>query len=177
MDYTAYIGLGSNVASQAGSPGRTVRAAMDALAARGEVTARSSLYETQPVENTEQPIFINAVVALRTGLEPEALLTELLGIERVFGRDRKTGVARGPRTLDLDLLLMGGLVMESPTLTLPHPALAQRRFVLTPLAEIAPALRHPVTGKTVTELLAELPDEGVNAHSSVHMLKSGAEPD
>jgi 2-amino-4-hydroxy-6-hydroxymethyldihydropteridine diphosphokinase len=172
MQRTAYLGLGSNVASKAGDPAQTVQAAVNALAALGTVMAQSSLYETQPVENTQQPVFINAVVALRTELEPEVLLAEMMKIERVFGRDRLASTPKGPRTLDLDLLLMDELVMESETLTLPHPALAERRFVLAPLAEIAPELRHPVRAKTIAELLAALPEEGPNARSSVRAVES-----
>ena len=164
---TAYIGLGANVDSTAGAPAQTVVAAMDALSALGEVTERSSLYATEPVGYRDQPAFVNAVAALRTELEAEELLAGLLGIERRFGRDRSASVPKGPRTLDLDLLLLDDVVAESETLTLPHPELTRRRFVLAPLAEIAPELRHPLTGKTVEAMLAELPDEGANARDAV----------
>jgi 2-amino-4-hydroxy-6-hydroxymethyldihydropteridine diphosphokinase len=167
----AYIGLGSNVASQAGSPAQTVRAAMEALSALGAVTARSGLYETQPVGTMDQPVFVNAMAALWTELEPEALLDALLRIEREFGRDRMASVPKGPRTLDLDLLLVEDLIIESPRLTLPHPALAQRRFVLAPLAEIAPELPHPRTGETMAALLASLAEEGPNARDAVRLLR------
>lgn len=154
---TAYIGLGSNLRSFAGSPAETIEAAIRALAEIGEVTARSSLYETAPVGMTEQPEFVNAAAALRTAEAPEVLLERLLTVERDFGRDRKSTVPKGPRTLDLDLLLVDGLVVNSPTLTLPHPALAERRFVLAPLAEIAPELQHPVLHQTMRDLLTVLP--------------------
>jgi 2-amino-4-hydroxy-6-hydroxymethyldihydropteridine diphosphokinase len=109
----------------------------------------------------EQPYFINAVVCLETELKPEDLLRDLMAIERGFGRDRHAGVPKGPRTLDLDLLLVfedGGAAVrhQSPTLTLPHSELANRRFVLEPLAEIAPELRHPVLHNTMSKLLEEL---------------------
>jgi 2-amino-4-hydroxy-6-hydroxymethyldihydropteridine diphosphokinase len=124
------------------------------------VMARSSLYRTAPVGYREQPDFTNAVVGLRIELQPEKLLEKLLAIERSFGRDRRMSVPKGPRTLDLDLLLVfaeGEAVQyDSPALTLPHPEIANRRFVLQPLAEIAPELRHPVLRKSMRELLDEL---------------------
>lgn len=161
MRYTAFIGLGSNLASSAGTPAETVRAAIRALGTQGSVTAQSSLYRTAPVGYREQPFFVNAVVCLKTDLEPENLLRELLAIERSFGRDRRESVPKGPRTLDLDLLLVfasdGEAVRhESPGLTLPHPELANRGFVLQPLAEISPDIRHPALRKTVQLLLEEL---------------------
>lgn len=169
----AYIGLGSNLASVAGSPAQTLLAATRALFSLGELAARSSLYETAPVGYLDQPSFVNAVVAIRTALEPEALLEALLAIERRYGRVRGTAIPKGPRTLDLDLLLVeppGGecLIYESPTLTLPHPAIADRRFVLAPLAEIAPGLCHPILKKTIHELLAGLPADlsGADPNSS-----------
>ncbi len=134
---------------------------MAALSELGEVVAQSSLYETEPLEYTEQPVFINAVAAVRTELLPEAVLGKLLEVERCFGRDRKTGIPKGPRVLDLDLLMADDQVLHTPTLTVPHPAMAKRRFVLAPLAEIAPGLRHPLLHKTMRELLRELPEEGV----------------
>jgi 2-amino-4-hydroxy-6-hydroxymethyldihydropteridine diphosphokinase len=168
---TAYIGLGSNLASPAGTPAETIEAAIRALGEISEVTARSSLYETAPVGITEQPSFINAVVALRAADSPEVLLKKLLAIERRFGRDRQNSPPKGPRTLDLDLLLMDDLIVNTPSLTLPHPALAERRFVLAPLAETAPNLRHPVLHASMGELLSALPDTGPNRVSDVRVLR------
>lgn len=163
---TAYIALGSNLGDRA----KTLAAATDRVRRLGRVEACSSLYETEPVGFRDQPAFLNAVLALETELDPLSLLNSLLAIERELGRDRSQGVLNGPRTLDLDLLLMGGIVVATEELTLPHPALAQRRFVLAPLAEIAPQLRHPQQNQTMAELLALLPDEGENRVSAVRRL-------
>ncbi|MGC2404271.1 MAG: 2-amino-4-hydroxy-6-hydroxymethyldihydropteridine diphosphokinase [Acidobacteriaceae bacterium] len=163
---TAYIALGSNLGDRA----ETLSAATGHLGRLGRIAARSSVFETEPVGYHDQPAFLNAVVALQTRLEPVPLLHALLGIEREMGRDRGRGVINGPRTLDLDLLLAGDAVMDTAELTLPHPALDRRRFVLAPLAEIAPDLRHPRTHKTMAELLALLPDEGENRIAAVRRL-------
>lgn len=149
---TAYVALGSNL----GDRMATLRSAIAALRQLGSVDAISSFYETAPVGLVEQPDFLNAVVALRTALPPQELMTELLRVEQQHGRDRGAPVPKGPRTLDLDLLSYGEIVMETPTLTLPHPSLAERRFVLVPLTEFAPQWRHPVSGKTAAILLSEL---------------------
>jgi 2-amino-4-hydroxy-6-hydroxymethyldihydropteridine diphosphokinase len=160
---TAYIALGSNLGDRA----KTLAAATDRLGRLGRMEACSSLYETEPVGFHDQPAFLNAVLALETDLDPLSLLHSLLAIERELGRDRGQGVLNGPRTLDLDLLLMGSAVVATEELELPHPALVRRRFVLAPLAEIAPHLRHPQRGQTIAELLALLPDEGENRVSAV----------
>lgn len=175
MKYTTYIGLGSNLASPAGDPAETVRAACRALASLGSIAAQSSLYRTAPVGYREQPYFINAVVCLTTDLEPDALLPKLLEIERSFGRDRLQSIPKGPRTLDLDILLIfrsnaEAVVQQSPRLKLPHPEIAHRRFVLEPLAELAPEMRHPVLGKTIRQLLEGLRDDGGNSEEEVTRL-------
>ncbi|HET7345718.1 MAG TPA: 2-amino-4-hydroxy-6-hydroxymethyldihydropteridine diphosphokinase, partial [Acidobacteriaceae bacterium] len=128
---------------------------------------------TEPVGNPDQPAFVNAAVQLETDLEPELLLAFLLEVERRYGRDRQVDTPKGPRTLDLDLLLVDGVVLQTEGLTLPHPRLAERRFVLQPLAEIAPHVRHPVLGATVAELLAALPDAGPNRVEAVRRLGRG----
>jgi 2-amino-4-hydroxy-6-hydroxymethyldihydropteridine diphosphokinase len=162
----AYIAFGSNVGDRA----QALSSASDRLGRLGRVVARSSVYETEPVGYRDQPAFLNAVLAVDTQLEPLPLLHALLAIERELGRDRSHGLANRPRTVDLDLLLMGDSVVTQEELTLPHPALADRRFVLAPLAEIAPQLRHPQRNQTMTELLALLPDEGENRVSGVRRL-------
>ncbi len=167
---TAYIALGSNLDSQHGSRAGTLSAGVRHLVSLGEVVARSSLYETEPVGFRDQANFVNAVVALQTHLEPLPLLHALLSIERALGRDRASSVPKGPRTLDLDLLLMGDRVLTSDELSLPHPAWNQRRFVLAPLAEIAPGLHAPGSQQTVADFLAALPDEGDNREAAVRRL-------
>jgi 2-amino-4-hydroxy-6-hydroxymethyldihydropteridine diphosphokinase len=161
---TAAIGIGANLPSTVGAPAKTIAAAIERLAECGRVTAHSALYRTAPVGYVDQPAFVNAAVLLETELAPLPLLDALLGIERSFGRDRAAGPPKGPRTLDLDLLLyrdsvLDDLVVDEPGLTLPHPAMHQRRFVLAPLGEIAPEWRHPVLRRTIAELLAGLPQE------------------
>jgi 2-amino-4-hydroxy-6-hydroxymethyldihydropteridine diphosphokinase len=168
--HTAYIGLGSNLPSSAGNRQTTLVAAIERLSSLGVVSALSSFYETEPVGIADQPRFLNAAVALQTDLTPLALLDRLLAIEREFGRDRATSPAKGPRTLDLDLLMIDELVLNLPQLTLPHPAMTERRFVLAPFAEIAPLAIHSTTGKTIAALLAALNDAGENRVAAVKIL-------
>ena len=154
--HTAYIGMGANLASHAGPPEATLAAAAERLASLGHVAARSSLYSTAPVGLAEQPRFLNAVVALETGLAPGTLLQRLLAIEKDFGRDRSAGIPNGPRTLDLDLLLLGDMVLHEAQLQIPHPRLAERAFVLIPLNEIAPNALDPRSGRSIAQLLDAL---------------------
>jgi 2-amino-4-hydroxy-6-hydroxymethyldihydropteridine diphosphokinase len=169
---TAYIALGSNLSSSYGNPAETLRASVVRLASLGTVDAVSSLYETDPVDFHGQPVFVNAAMALETELDPVELLDRMLALEREFGRERTSSAPKGPRTLDLDLLLVDDLVLQDGRLTLPHPALAKRRFVLAPLAEIAPHLRHPLLHQTVVEMLESLPDEGDNQKAAVRRQSS-----
>lgn len=150
---TAYLALGANIPGPAGSPEATLAAAAGRLAVLGRIVARSSLYSTAPVGLADQPRFLNAAVALETSLSPRELLNSLLQIERDFGRDRSASVPNGPRTLDLDILLYGSELLREPGLEIPHPRLAERAFVLVPLAEIASNLLVPVAGRTVQQLL------------------------
>lgn len=157
-----FIGLGSNLPSQRfGDPAQTCRAALDALAAAGvEVMKVSRWYRSAPVPPSDQPWFVNGVAMVKTGLTPAALLALLHQIEKDFGRERRT--RDEARVIDLDVLAYGDLVSAAgQTPVLPHPRLAERAFVVLPLAEIAPQWRHPVSGLTVQELAARLPVDQV----------------
>ena len=148
----AAIALGSNL----GDREANLRAAIVYLAELGPVTAVSSFYETAPVGYLDQPRFLNAAALLTTALPPLELLRALLAIEKKLGRDRSATLPKGPRTLDLDLLLYDDLILETDELTLPHPAMHERRFVLAPLAEIAPHRQHPLLHQSMQQLLDQL---------------------
>ena len=145
-----YLSLGSNLGDRAAN----LHAAIAQLGAAGPVRAVSALYETQPVDVPDQPWFLNCAVALETESTPRELLKFVLAIEEKMGRLRMR--EKGPRKIDIDILLFGERTVEEPGLKIPHPSLQERRFVLEPLVEIAPEVRHPVLKKTAREWLAGL---------------------
>ena len=151
------IALGANLPSRAGQPADTLKRALGELKRQGvEIREVSAFYETPAWPDPADPAFVNAVAAVKTSLQPVELLMLLHGVETDFGRLRSASNA--PRTLDLDLLDYDGRVLAEPQLTLPHPRMTTRSFVLVPLRDVAPAWRHPVTGQGLAELLAALPD-------------------
>ena len=157
-----FIGVGSNLPSERyGSPLETCRAALTAVEAAGvAIRRRSRWYESAPVPPSGQPWFVNAVAEVETGLQPDALLAVLHGIDEKFGRVRRE--RNEARILDLDLLAYDDMVRNSPSgPVLPHPRMKDRAFVLLPLAELAPGWRHPVTGARISDLVAALPPDQV----------------
>lgn len=151
MRKTVYLSLGSNIGDRAAN----ISAAIEHLGNVGEVKSVSSFYETEPVDVSAQPWFVNCAIRLETELMPRQLLSRLQSIEQALGR-RHT-YAKGPRVIDLDILLFGNSIVDLSGIVIPHPRLHERRFVLEPLAEIAPEVRHPIFKRTMRQLRDNLP--------------------
>jgi 2-amino-4-hydroxy-6-hydroxymethyldihydropteridine diphosphokinase len=154
---TVYLGLGSNIGDREGNLQRAIEELEAAPGLR--IVRTSPVYETEPVDYTRQAWFLNQVAEAETELFPMQLLARVGRVERALGRVR--GIPKGPRTIDIDILFFGRAVVKTVKLTIPHPAIAQRRFALAPLADLAPDLRHPVTRKTVREMLDAAPRDTV----------------
>ena len=153
---TVYLGLGSNL----GDRRENLRKALDYIGQRLHITACSSVYDTEPQENNDQPRFLNMVCRAKTIIQPEDLLVLAKGIEARMGR--LPGRPNAPRTIDIDILLYGDKVVKTPDLVIPHPKMARRMFVLMPLAEIAPGLEHPASKLTIDEMMVKVKnDQGV----------------
>lgn len=152
---TAYLGLGSNL----GNRQQMLAQALVQLSRKVAVEAVSSLYETKPLYHADQPLFLNAACRISTSLGPHQLLTLVKGIESKLGRQPNSH--NTPRPIDIDILIYDDLVMQSQTLTIPHPRMLERAFVLIPLAEIAPDLMHPVEVLTISQLAQKLSPDGV----------------
>ncbi len=161
---TVYLGLGSNMGDRQGN----LKKALELLSQRMEVGEVSSVYDTDPVGDVNQPRYLNMVCRVTTGLTPPGLLLVLKGIEQRMGR---TGNSFLPRPIDLDILLYGDQVIGTPDLTIPHPRMTERAFVLVPFAEIAPGQVHPPSGKTIKELLEQLGEvKGVSKLETIDSL-------
>jgi len=155
---TAYLSFGSNLGDREGN----IRKAIEKLEAPDlHVLRTAPLYETEPMDVRNQPWFINTVLEIGTTLFPRQLLARTQKIERELGRTRRTG--KGPRVIDIDVILFGNFQVSSPDLTIPHPRFAERRFVLAPLYDLDPDLRHPATRETVREMLDKTSKQAIRA--------------
>ncbi len=164
--HTAYLSLGSNLGDRVAE----IERAIGLLERCGvHIEKKSSMYATEPVDFAPQHWFVNCAIAVNTALMPRQLLHAIREVEHQMGRARL--VLRGPRAIDIDVLLYGANVMRTPELEIPHPRMAERRFVLAPLAQIAPSLRHPLFGATVRELLAACPDQSQVRRLEIRGLK------
>ena len=153
-----YLGFGANLDSAYGTPLQTINAALAALAQRGVQTVQlSRFFISEPVPRSDQPLYTNCAAEVATTLSPDALLTVCNDIEATFGRVRR--FRNEPRPIDIDLLDIDGRILQSPQLTLPHPRMDMRAFVLYPLQDIAPDWVHPATGQTLDTLIKALPDD------------------
>jgi 2-amino-4-hydroxy-6-hydroxymethyldihydropteridine diphosphokinase len=160
MSHNVFIALGSNLGDRLGN----LQAAIGRMPPRLRLLAQSPVYETTPWGFADQPDFLNQVVQAQTELTPKKLLAYLKSIELKLGR--APTFRYGPRLIDMDILLYDDLVLHTPHLTIPHPRLAERTFVLYPLADLAPDLRHPVSGQTVRQMLGSLDSKGVRLYQS-----------
>jgi 2-amino-4-hydroxy-6-hydroxymethyldihydropteridine diphosphokinase len=154
-EHTVYLALGSNLDNRLAN----LKQAITSLSPQMEVKVKSHVYETPPWGYTDQPLFLNQVIKAKTYLEPEPLLKHLKRLEVALGR--KTSFPNGPRLIDMDILFYDDLVLETPVLTVPHPHLHERGFVLIPLMDIAPDLIHPLSKKSVSEMAALCNVEGI----------------
>ena len=155
MDHTVYLALGSNIGNRLAN----LRQAVASLSPQLEVKKKSRVYETPPWGYEDQPLFLNMAVMAKTYLEPEPLLKHLKRLEVALGRQET--FRNGPRLIDIDILFDDALVLQTPTLTIPHPRLHERGFVLAPLMDIAQELEHPVLGKTIWEIIAYVDVKGI----------------
>ena len=165
MNHQVFIALGTNLGNRA----ENLNAAREALPPEVNVIACSPVYETPPWGYADQPSFLNQVVQAETDLPPYGLLVYLKQLE--IGMGREETVRYGPRIIDLDILFYDDMVLETPALTIPHPRLVERAFVLVPLADLAPELRHPKLGKTVNELREEIDPSGIELFTTKEAAK------